>query len=433
MRDGQGSRAKILSRLPPVYGVLIYLLRLSAKQERKESTVETEIFVDNTTFAAAGRVLYHGDMGTEGGVHAADYYGRYKDAQQLDRASFLELLTALLLFDRLIWWDGSSADVGENEMVDVEPGEPWVYAWFPLFREARETYRAIDDVGRWGNDHVRLDRAREAALRCMSEIYDTFPFPKGFRVPVAYRDQGYRDLPYIRDLQHSLGIDLSEEALQVAMFLQRGIFYQSQSFQMPGLSYLPHSYRACLLSHPRVASLSLACTWQMVEGPKPVSGHAIMEAIGSLFAEEVESTFGLAGLEPAKALAAPFLLHAGHDPQEAFRKVLEFRESRGGQSARALMRELVALGMERNKLGIDARLQKIRRELQTIELGKFGHASRPRKELEPLMGLLPGRVNFALKEMWTLVPLSVQERVNQIAHTVIRPSGFQMVFSHYFQ
>jgi hypothetical protein len=393
---------------------------------------KTKMFVDNTTFAAAGRVLYDGDLNTEGGAHAEYYYGRYKDARDLDRLCFLEFLTALLLFDQLLWWNGSSI---ENEDEDLySPGEDlevWTYSWFPVFKNAKKNHNAISEIYRLNTDKLRLEIAREVALRWVSKNFTTFHFPRGFKVPAAYKDKEYRDLPPIRVLQKRLGLNLSEEELQLAMFLQRGLFYQSESLQDSELSYLPHSYRACLVSHPEIASLSMACTKQIVKQIHPIGGDMLMQEIGSVFKSEVVSTFG-GSISMAEAIVAPFLINADQDPKNAFEAVLDFRKTQAGKDIRKKVRELITLGNQANLPGIKERLRSIRKSLQTVQLRNFGYNSSARKDGERLLGMLGGNIKFVLKSLWDLIPLNVRERVSKILNISINPTGFQVVFSHYF-
>jgi hypothetical protein len=70
-------------------------------------TEPTRVLLDYTSFAAAGRAIYYGDLGTEGGRHASSYYELYADARTEDQRSLAEVLTALVLFDQLVW-EGSS-------------------------------------------------------------------------------------------------------------------------------------------------------------------------------------------------------------------------------------------------------------------------------------------------------------------------------------
>lgn len=98
---------------------------------------ETVVLIDNTTFASAGRAMYHGNKETKGGEHAEDYSLRYPNAISLDRHSLAEFLRAFILFDVLVW-DGSSYVQELEDMDDASGGGVWVYDWFPQFNYAHE-------------------------------------------------------------------------------------------------------------------------------------------------------------------------------------------------------------------------------------------------------------------------------------------------------
>jgi hypothetical protein len=97
---------------------------------------KSTVIIDNTTFASAGRAIYHGDKRTDGGKHAEEYYQSYPDAVFLDKQSLAEFLTAFTLFDELLW-DGSSCI---QEVIEHNPDVSyiWIYDWFPQFKYAHQ-------------------------------------------------------------------------------------------------------------------------------------------------------------------------------------------------------------------------------------------------------------------------------------------------------
>ncbi len=156
--------------------------------------IETsKVLFDNTSFAGTGRAIYAGDSFSKGGSHAADYYELYADAIAEDQRSLAELLTALVLFDELLWEGSSFLSQEIQEMNDDMPGKhddfsnAWVYSWFPVFSEAHREGVIKHHFAR--NAGMQLPVARKRAVQWASSRLKEgkIEFPKNFRIPLCYK------------------------------------------------------------------------------------------------------------------------------------------------------------------------------------------------------------------------------------------------------
>jgi hypothetical protein len=410
----------------------------------------TNVVVDNTTFAAAGRVMYSGDLSVEGGQHAEDYYRKFKDQKRSDAQSFLELLTALILFDSLSW-NGSSAAQDARNMNDAHwfsEEETWVYKWFPLFWMAANQGNAIQHrtyTGDRKTDGVRLEKAQRVAVEWTRQYAEekNRSLPLGFRTPIVYLDPKHHERWEITSLLEQRELQFTDDKIALALFLSRGLFYQSETLSEPGLSYLPHSYRAVLLSDPTIASLSLTCSEQVADYLKPrtykdpMDGIKVMREIQKVFSEELKHSKGLESEEfnSAMSIAGAFLQRTKGDCKGAFCDVMEFRETGAGKRLREQVREMVILAEESKLLPLKARLERLRKELQDIEREQLGHASQSNSANPYLIDLIEkglGSQGFLLKPLLSLIPLEAREAVTKFGNITFFPSGFQLIFRNYF-
>src|SRR3984885_4079067 len=391
----------------------------------------TTILIDNTTIAGAGRILYEHDGSTvEGSAHAQRYFSEYKDARNLDRISFAEFLTALVLFDELKW-DGSSCvqDLGE---MDDSNSDRWVYDWFPVFRELRKAaiLREFDDryIGLPGR---REDRSRHAALEWTRTqlVHGNFPLPHGFRIPQVYQSETYFDRHIFDTLNEDYQLD--PHNLAVAAFLYRGMFYMAKTFSEPGWAYLPHSFRGALLSDARCSALSIFCNDQLFPVAEPIDPLKIINELGRRLGSAAQSAVGIDEISSNLAIGASFLQLHPRKPQAAFEAALQFRESAYGVQLRRWFENLVSIGVASNRIGLANRFAELERDLKTFVLSKYGSAFGGNPNEIVLMDLTEkwGKYVAIVLE---LLPVTWQEAWSRLLNTRIgRPTGMQVLLSYY--
>lgn len=398
---------------------------------------QTFVMIDNTTFASAGRAMYHGDKNTYGGTHAKDYYTRYPDAISLDRQSLAEFLTALILFDVLVW-DGSSHVQELKDMDDAAVERGWVYNWFPQFKYAYEN-GIIDHILK--NDTReqiegalnRLERAQLLSLQWVKEHFDDeykSKLPRGFRVPLAYQSEDYRDRSSFIALNQGERFGLNEEQLAVAMFLHRGLFYQSRICSEDGWSYLPHSYRAYFLSIPEVIGLSIMCDDEsFFYLQEPITGTEILRNIDEHFQRELGKVIKMKPTPVGTAIGASFMqMH--RQPYRAFCEALSFRESRQGENVREQFRGLVDLGISSNRQGIENRIREIDKSLRNEARNRFGTAWSPDPNATYAINLV-GSWKSIIEPLIDYLPMNFREGATKFLYKQINRNGFQILFSNY--
>jgi hypothetical protein len=389
----------------------------------------TVVMIDNTTFASAGRAIYFGSTDTEGGRHAEDYYRRYSDAISLDRQSLAEFLTALILFDNLAW-DGSSCIQESTDMENQYGWNAWLYEWFPQFEMARRE-GIISHVNERQADS-RLSRARLLSLSWVKEHYSTYrpTRPAGFRVPLAYKSDDYKDFPDFCALNEEKEFNLNRDELAVAMFLHRGVFYQSRVCSKDGWSYLPHSYRAHLLAIPEIIALTVMCDddtyFNLRDG---IRGVEILRTIDEHFQQELKKAIKLKPVSVGTAIGASFMQMQG-TPYRAYTEALSFRSSRHGEDIRNQFQELVVLGRESNRQGIENRMLEIDRSLQSEARSRFGAAWTADPNSTYAMNLI-GSWKAIIEPIVSYLPVDFREGVSKFLNKQFNRNGFQILFSRY--
>jgi hypothetical protein len=390
----------------------------------------TAVMIDNTTYAAAGRAIYFGDKSTKGGMHAEDYYRRYPDAISLDRQSLAEFLTALVLFDTLMW-DASSCVQESKEMVDVCGWNPWVYKWFPQFEIASKE-GIISHVDEY-YAFTRLRRAQLLSLLWVKEHYSKHraTLPPGFRIPLTYKSEDYRDLNAFNELNVEGNFNLDKEELAIAMFLHRGLFYQSRVCSEDGWSYLPHSYRAHLLSIPEIIGMSVMCddNDNYFNFRDVITGTEILRSIDEHFQQELNKAIKLKPIPAGTAIGASFTQMYG-DAYRAFTEALSFRYSKYGENIREQFRELVTLGRASNRQGIENRLQDIDRSLRNEARSHFGAAWTPDPSSTYSLNLI-GSWKAIVEPIINYLPRDFREGASKFLNKQFNRNGFQILFSRY--
>ncbi len=387
-------------------------------------TSQSEIIIDNTTVAASGRVLHRHDAVGDAAKHINHYYDSYSDGWLIDKRSFLEFLTSLLLFDRLIW-NGASAYIVDTSW----PYSWWLLEYFPLLNEAHK--RGIVTIEMTKEDDERLIYARALALK-WAENFQLSTLPQAFHLPEAYKAPEYYERTAFIETAYSEGIQVSESQLNLAMFLSRGLFYRSTSLERNGISYLPHFWRSYLLAQPSTASLSLACSPAI--GPKitPISSHELIQDIDGIFRQHLQSALHVEGLEAGAALPGAFLNKNHDNASAAFLDILRFRDTPAGKKVRSEMRKLLTVADGSDKQALKARLELLGADLRNIQREITGRASRPHPNSELLREAGDKKIVLLLERIWDLVPPSTQETLSRIANFNFNKSGFQLIFSYYF-
>ncbi|MCP4897457.1 MAG: hypothetical protein GY906_10845 [bacterium] len=401
---------------------------------------ETIALIDNTTFAAAGRTFYHNDPSGKGGLHAREYYSEHRDAKAIDRQSTSEFLTALVLFDSLRWDSASSS--GETPAVtDDRRYLPWLYDWFPLFHEASQL-GIIEDFEERYVSWDRLNLAQQLAFKWVEEQIATeaFQLPSNFRVPLAYYSEDYADRGDFERLNAKNDWALTEDELAIAMFLHRGLYYQSYSYgpsewvDFEGWSYLPHSYRASLLRSPSWNLLATVCNdqdlWLGQMHKLEITAPEIVRELDRRFFQALDKTVKIEPIPGGVALGWSFLQENWREPTHALESALEFRESRSGKEVRAFFGDLVALGKDSNRQAIEDRLGDFEKMLQGAARRRFGTSWTPDPKAGFLIGLT-GSWKDVLAPALDIMPRRIREAVIRVLYTSTYEHGFQILFNSY--
>jgi len=398
---------------------------------------QTVAMVDNTSFAAVGRIYYHGDLNVEGGRHANLYYAKYPDARAIDLQSTAEFLTALVLFDQLIW-DESSCSQESKEMEDSIEHCPWVYSWFPFFSEAQEK-GIINSIDERYTANQRLDLARDLALKWVKErlVQDDYQLPSNFKVPLVYYSPDYESSSYFSDGLEELEFELNERQLAIAMFLHRGIYYQSRAFSNEGWSYLPHTFRACLLDDCGWNVLSLICAdEELWLGPPihklEITAREILLELDKHFFRELDKAVKIQPILAGSSIGNSFLQLHPKTPKSAVNEALNFRESNAGREIRDHFRDMVNLGRESNKQAINNRLRDMDKLLRNEARRRFGTAWVEDPQATYFLNLLGSWKNIIEPFVGTL-PRRCRESITRTLYKSSSRNGFQILFSRYLE
>jgi hypothetical protein len=389
------------------------------------------VLLDNTTIAGAGRCIYSADQRTMGGRHAQEYYSKFPDAPEEDSRSLAEFLTTLVLFDQ-VKWEGSSWRTQEsNAMSDspVEEWDPksaWVYSWFPAFSDA-------NDLGVLQH-HVTKDASKqlnEAQYRAARWVFGrvqsgTFSLPKNFRVPLSYGDENHEERGSLLRAAAGAGLTLHETNIPLALFLARGLYYQSVAFLEKSWSYLPHSFRASLLFDWEQQFASLLCAVSFKQDAKDV-----LDNLNERFLSKVTE---VASIKPKAfrtvSIGAAFL-YRYDDPKLAFEQAIEFRQSAPGRDVRERFRAMIAAASKGSSADVSIVLDEIDKELKEYSLHKCGRSADSLGELKLLAGSM-GVLKNAVEAAAHLLPTHIRtEAIKLLYMPLTQPTGFQLLFGHY--
>lgn len=393
------------------------------------------VLIDNTTFAAAGRSFYRYHPKAEGGHHARSYYTRYHDARALDLQSTAEFLTAMVLFDVLRWDAASASQEAPGQWKD----EFWLYSWFPIFNTASETGVIQEFEERYVSGD-RLDLARQLAFKWVQEqiVTGRHQLSQAFRVPLCYYADDYNEREPFEELNEESNDPLEEDDLALAMFLHRGLYYQSYTYgpthwlkHHDGWSYLPHLHRASLLNSPSWNLLSTICNDDTLwYGKREISASEILHELDSRFFMAIDKAIKINPLPGGVALGAAFMQGHRRDPIAWIYEALEFRESRSGTEIRDFFRDLLALGTISNKQGIQDRLKDLDKLLQDASRNHFGTSWAPDEKASFMLGL-SGSWQDLVSPVLEMIPRRTREALTRVLYSPIRAHGFQLLFTRY--
>lgn len=359
-----------------------------------------------------------------------EHYEYYPDAEMDDRDALAQLLTALTLCDELVW-DGSSIIQESQAMNDARFDDAWIYDWFPIFRLMHDNGLLRHVVSRGSED--RLLKARLAALRWVKERYVTREWvpPQGFHVPLSCSLGTHEDSAHFVYLNNHHGLQLRDEEVELALFLHRGLFYQSRvrSQAADGWSYLPHHYRAAVLQDVPCGVLSALCADEVTMGPAAISPTELLETLDARFFRQVTLAARVPPRKAGYAIGTAFLAARFH-AADAVSEALWFRATDKGEQLRAIFRELVVLGQDSNIQGIERQLQQLERELANEARHIYGTGSEPDRKSDFLIDLT-GTWKGVVQPLLSMVPLRVRDAVTRALYTSVPRSGFQILFRKY--
>jgi hypothetical protein len=304
----------------------------------------------------------------------------------------------------------------------------WVYAWFPVFNDARRM--SIVEHHITSNASLQLPAAYERASVWVYEQLQngTYRLPRNFRVPLAYSDPDHPDLAKLANVESEFGITLDHKFVPTALFLARGLFYQGVAYQQAHWSYLPHSFRSILLSdvEQQAASIISAATTSM-------EAAQVLRELDSAFLRRVGALVNLPTTTPSIAAIGGGFLRTSESPLAAMRHAMEFRETGAGREVRDRFRELVRLAQTGAHPLLQLHLSEIDRQLRDYLLHKFGYTDSPANTTQVFLSLL-GSCKTALIAALEILPSDVRTGIMRFLYTPLTPpSGFQLLFSHYLE
>jgi len=390
---------------------------------------ETIAFVDTTTLAGAGRVL-HVKEPHEGGKHADEFYSRYPDTPQEDWLSFVKLLTIVSLFDKVVW--EASSETYENQLVENFDGlvscEPWLYRYFPAFKSVKADL--ITDVYLNGNNSIWNESIKQACLLVdnigkneINSILSTIRLPKWVKDPNHY------DRSTLTELASNDKISIDGVKPELALFLARGLYYQSLAVIRDYTGYVPHSFRSLLLVRPDVLRrLPVVLYHQQVEPRDQVA--ELLESVNRVVAESAGQWISPEYSEQRAFAIGYGFIKKYRQPQEAWQAALEFRSSMAGSDARTEFKILSKLAKEENYPLLNLQLKKIDKLLSDYTIHKYGASNRGKatfgvsiigdmaKKLEYIFDALPDRLKININKL--------------LFYPIGKPTGLQVLFSNYF-
>ena len=204
----------------------------------------------------------------------------------------------------------------------------WVYDWFPPFEHlrAKGILRAFADGAYFGPR--RLERARRAAMAWVKNnvVTKSIVLPPGFRVPIAYKVNGYRDYELFAKLNSIY--ELSADNLALAASLHRGISYQARAVSQSGWSYLPHSFRATLLLHPTLSAVAPFCDSERFPVAHEQRAHEIIQSVGEVLTRAVQDSVSITPIASSLVVGGAFHQSSPMTPRRFFPRQCGFATHR---------------------------------------------------------------------------------------------------------
>ncbi len=390
--------------------------------------MKTTIIVDNATLAAAGRATYRTNLTglpNESKTHIEAYGVNYPTSVASDVVSLSELISALILFDELIWNRGSFVEESKDQFTSNHINqECWVYRWFPIFKVAYE-FEALNPFRDYDDIHQQ-ENAQNAAMDWVKRNFSSFKksLPADFKIPEAYKSNKYH---YLEEFNKKNSLyNLNEYELAVAMFIHRGLFYLSQAYNIPGASYLPHGNRASFLVDDELSIQAYIVSGKLFNRKiYGVSASDIKGKIEDILKAKRTEAIGTVPLE-LNSVGGAFL-HK-HGARDAFSRALEFRETKKGTEVRDLFRRLVDAGNNADNITVNLYIEELTKEVNDVILSGLGGKLSDSITRIKFMGI-PDWVSFIIQYL----PVKVQNSIVKNSNKVLNPSGFQMIFSNYIK
>lgn len=382
--------------------------------------METKIIIDNATLAAAGRATYSKNVGVLSRAsknHILEYYNNYPTAALTDIKSLSELISALVLYDSLIWNRGSFVEEEKEQFTSNLINENcWVYSWFPDFKIAYHNDILLP-FNSYRNEEIQY-QSQNYALDWVSKNYReyTSKLTTDFKIPNAYFSDKYHYLPEFQEKNKKY--KLNNDELAAAMFIHRGLFYLSFAHSKEGLSYLPHAHRSIFLVDDELSLYSYLASGSRVFSTRAVE---IQDRIEEILEAKRNHAIGGASSFQLNAIGGAFIHKYG--VEKAFSEALNFRLTDKGKEVRQQFRLLTDAGNKSDNITVNMVLKQISRDIDTIIKSKLGGSISDIIKFE----IIPSWASYLLDYL----PIDFQKNVVKASSKSIRTTGFQLIFGEY--
>jgi hypothetical protein len=309
---------------------------------------------------------------------------------------------------------------------DYDFRKAWVYSWFPIFLEAYNSGSVRHHFAR--NAGMQLSSAHHRAVQWVSTRLREIKLPRGFRTPLCYKDVQHPERDRIVSAAQLARISLHDDEIPIALFLSRGLFYQSVALAESGWSYLPHSFRNVLLRDTSAQAAALICS-----ATTTIDAENVLSELDAVFLKRVAQVAKVP--EPMyKCISiGAALLRKSRSPRTAIELALEFRDTTQGKAVREYFRHLIQLGRGGRFVDIKAHIAELDKSLRDAVLHKFGYCENNEFGDEKVAIGLSGPLKDVTEAALALLPATKRAAITRILHTPLTPpSGFQVLFSYYF-
>lgn len=413
-----------------------------------------DVLLDNTSFAGVMR-CYKPALPTH-----ADFWRRYPEHKDVDRASLAQFLTTVCLFDQ-IHLDSSSLPSGygweqdgraltkaqemeiegyNTELVGLdfngnadEAPIPWVYEMAQHLPPSIRSILSTTSLGLPEQDTLTHSESCEIA-------YDIFCSGIGckllllgnWKIPNVYTDSSYVLRGTFEAINAKNRNLLDERYLAHAMFLHRGLFLLSRA-RKEGHTYLPYFYRGNMLS---TLSPLLAATrpsdgvrrprMPFVKDMRPDEdefARLLNEAYYQLLEKTTWHTYDLR----IPFVGAAILAKAKGDTEEAFQIALNLRREGSLRREWDKLRKFV---QESDRGRFESQLSKLTGQIEEAATAAGAHIKNRHLQVPFRLAVswMPGSIAKVVEAALDALPDHNRYWVNKFTSLLVSKSVLQMLF-----